>query len=123
MKRLLILLAFLAAAQSVNRNVLLNWGASTTVGVTGYNVYRAPQAATPVYVVVNTSPITGTAYTDATAVIGNTYLYTVTALTPACTLTTPVTQACGESEMSSPVTVPVPIRPTSTTGAIVVIVQ
>jgi hypothetical protein len=125
MKPLLFSLALLllTPAQSVTRNVICSWTASTSPGVTGYNVYRAPQTPTPVFVALNQAPLTGTSFTDTTAVIGSMYLYAVTSITPACTATTAITTPCGESEMSNPTTVPIPPRPTSGLGGIVVIVQ
>ncbi len=120
---ILFALSLILQSQSVTRNVICSWTASTSAGVTGYNVYRAPQTTPPVYAMLNTAPVTGTTFTDPTAVIGSTYLYTVTALTPACTSTTPVTTPCGESQMSNPTTVPIPPRPASGLGGIVVIVQ
>lgn len=123
MKKLLLLLSLSVAAQSVTRNVTCSWTASTSAGVTGYNVYRAPQGLAPTYAILNTAPVTSTTFTDTTAIIGNMYLYAVTALTPACTATTQVTTPCGESVMSAPTAVPIPPRPTSGLGGIVVIVQ
>lgn len=123
MKKLLLLISLSLMAQQVTRNVTCSWVASTSAGVTGYNVYRAPQGLAPAYTVLNAAPVTATTFTDTTAVIGSMYLYAVTALTPACTATTPVTTPCGESAMSDPATVPIPPRPTSGLGGIVVIVQ
>ena len=123
MKKILLLVSLSIMAQSVTRNVTCSWTASGSAGVTGYNVYRAPQGTPLVYTILNTAPVVATTFTDTTAVIGNTYLYTVTALTPACTSSTAVTTPCGESQMSAPTTVPIPSRPASGLGGIVVIVQ
>lgn len=124
MKKLLAFLFLsIAFGQSVTRNVTCSWTASSSAGVTGYNVYRGVQGLAPGFAVLNATPITGTSFTDTTAVIGSMYLYAVTAITPACTATTAITTPCGESEMSNPTTVPIPPRPASGLGGIVVIVQ
>jgi serine protease len=55
--------------------VPLSWTASTSSGVTGYRVYR-DAATSP----LNSTPVTGTTYTDTTVAPGTTYSYTVTAV-------------------------------------------
>jgi hypothetical protein len=60
--------------------VALSWVASTTSGVT-YNVYRATTSggynyATP----LNSTPISGTSFTDCTASLGQTYYYVIRAV-------------------------------------------
>jgi hypothetical protein len=60
-----------------NHYVALNWIASTSGNVAGYNIYRASTAGGP-YSKLNTALITGTTYTDATAVPGQTYYYVST---------------------------------------------
>jgi hypothetical protein len=57
----------------------LNWTASTSSNVTGYNVYRASQSAGP-YTKLTSSPIVGTSYTDVTVQAGQTYYYVTTAV-------------------------------------------
>lgn len=55
----------------------LNWQASTSNGVTGYNVYRSPDGVT--WQMLNVSPIASTLYTDSTISNASTYYYAVTA--------------------------------------------
>ncbi len=65
--------------QPVVHSVTLGWIASSSTGVTGYNVYSATTSGgytTP----VNPSPITGTTFTDSTVQGGQTYFYVVTAI-------------------------------------------
>jgi ribosomal protein S8E len=63
-------------------DAILSWAASTTPGVVGYNVYRGTtsggESATP----LNSSPINGTTYTDATVQAGQTYYYVTRAVAP-----------------------------------------
>jgi len=59
--------------------VTLSWGASTTSGVTGYNVYRGTTSGGP-YTKVNNSVIAGTTYTDTSVQSGTTYFYVVTSV-------------------------------------------
>lgn len=58
---------------------ILSWTASTTPNVT-YNVYRATSSSGPFTTLVNTSPITGTTFTDTTVQAGQTYYYVATAV-------------------------------------------
>ena len=61
-------------------DVILAWTPSTTSGIAGYNVFRGTtsggESATP----VNSSPLTGAAYTDTNVEAGQTYYYMVTAI-------------------------------------------
>jgi hypothetical protein len=57
----------------------LNWAASNSPGVSGYNAYRATQSGGS-YTKVNTALITGTTYTDYSVESGQTYYYVVTAV-------------------------------------------
>ena len=59
-------------------SVSLTWTASISV-VTGYNVYRGNATGGP-FTKINSTLISGTAYTDITAVRGQTYFYVVTAV-------------------------------------------
>jgi fibronectin type 3 domain-containing protein len=61
-------------------NVVLNWNASTTIGVISYNVYRSIINGSG-YVIIGT---TGGALTfiDATVASGTIYYYVVTAVSP-----------------------------------------
>lgn len=103
------LFGLVLCAQSATRPVSLSWTASTSSGVLGYNAFRAQGSGAPAQ--LNTSLIAGTSYTDTTAVIGNTYSYTVVAVAAPCTNTTPVTVACGSSPASAAVATTVPQQP------------
>jgi hypothetical protein len=58
---------------------ILSWTASTTPNVT-YNVYRASASTGPFTTPVNSSPISGTTFTDASVQAGQTYYYVATAV-------------------------------------------
>lgn len=58
---------------------ILSWTASTTPNVT-YNVYRATALAGPFTTPLNSSPITGTTFTDTAVQAGQTYYYVATAV-------------------------------------------
>lgn len=60
--------------------VALAWSSSTSSGVVGYNVYRGTALGT--YSKLNSSPLAGTSYSDATVQSGQniTYYYVVTAV-------------------------------------------
>ena len=79
-------------------DVILSWTASTTPGVVGYDVYRGAtsggESATP----LNSSPINGTTYTDATVQAGQTYYYVVTAVA-----SNGVTQSADSNQVSATV--------------------
>ncbi len=60
-------------------SVGLNWRASTSASVIGYNVYRSSAAAGP-FTQLNTTSIATTSYTDTTAQAGQTYYYVVTSM-------------------------------------------
>lgn len=64
-----------AGAHSVD----LTWSASTTPGITGYDVYRGTTLGGP-YTKLNTTIVQGTNYTDDTAQTGQTYYYVTTAV-------------------------------------------
>jgi hypothetical protein len=82
-------------------DAILSWAASTTPGVVGYNVYRGTtsggESATP----LNSSPVNGTTYTDATVQAGQTYYYVTRAVA-----SDDVTQSANSNEVSA--TVPSP---------------
>jgi len=63
----------------VPHSASLNWTASTSSNVTGYNVYRATQSGGP-YTKLTSSPVVGTSYTDVTVQAGQTYYYVTTAV-------------------------------------------
>ena len=60
-----------------NHVVSLNWQASTSQNVAGYNVYRSPDGAT--WKKINVSLTASTLYSDSTVSNGSTYYYAVTA--------------------------------------------
>jgi fibronectin type 3 domain-containing protein len=59
--------------------VNLSWSASTSAGVTGYNVYRGTSSSGP-FTLLSSSPVTSSIFTDSTAQVGQTYYYVVTAV-------------------------------------------
>ena len=67
----------LAASNSMG--IALDWDDNHESTLLGYNVYRST-SATGSFVKVNTQPVIGSKYTDASAVVGTTYYYRVTAL-------------------------------------------
>ncbi|MBZ5501221.1 MAG: choice-of-anchor D domain-containing protein [Acidobacteriia bacterium] len=69
-----------AAAPSPSpHSVALSWTASTSSGVTGYNVYRSPVSGGP-YAMVSPSRVAATQYTDSTVQSAQTYYYVITAV-------------------------------------------
>ena len=58
--------------------IVLNWNANAS-GVTGYNCYLSMVPGGP-YQKVNSTPMTGTTYTESEVQSGNTYYYVVTAV-------------------------------------------
>ncbi len=69
----------LSAAGVNQHSVALTWTASTTSGVTGYDVYRGTISGGP-YTLLNSSPTSSTSYTDTTVEAGQTYYYVATAV-------------------------------------------
>jgi Abnormal spindle-like microcephaly-assoc'd, ASPM-SPD-2-Hydin len=62
-------------------SVALSWNASTSSGILGYNVYRAPYTTScGAYAKLNPALNTGTLYTDTTVANGNNYCYATTAV-------------------------------------------
>jgi fibronectin type 3 domain-containing protein len=57
----------------------LNWTASPSAGVTGYNVYRSTVNGSG-YAKINSSPLSGLTCTDSTVVASQTYYYVTTAV-------------------------------------------
>jgi hypothetical protein len=64
---------------AVPHSATLNWVASTSSNVAGYNVYRSTVAAGP-YTRVNTNLVAPTTYLDAAVQAGVVYYYVVTAV-------------------------------------------
>jgi hypothetical protein len=60
-------------------HVTLSWTASTS-SISGYNVYRGTTSGGPYTTSLNSSPITGTSFTDTTVQSGQTYYYVTTAV-------------------------------------------
>lgn len=86
MKHIVLWFALIASAfgqgPSSPYSVNLSFTASTSSGVTGYNMYRAPYTtACGTYAKLNSSPFTATTYSDNTATMGA-YCYGATALAP-----------------------------------------
>ena len=82
-------------------DVILSWTASTTAGVVGYDVYRGTTSGGPYPTELNSTPVNGTTYTDATVQAGQTYYYVVTAVA-----SDDVTQSADSNQVSA--TVPSP---------------
>jgi hypothetical protein len=81
----------------VTHTVSLNWVASTSTDVLGYNVYRSTTAGGP-YTKLTGSVVAGTAYVDNNVAAGQTYYYVATA----------VAGSDSESEYSTQATATVP---------------
>ena len=64
---------------AVPHYVVLNWSASTSASIAGYNVYRGSSSGGP-YTKANSSLIAGTTFTDSVVAAGNTYYYVSTAV-------------------------------------------
>jgi hypothetical protein len=60
-------------------SVVLNWTASTSTSIIGYNMYRGTSASGP-FSQINPSLIPGLSYTDKSVVDGTTYYYEATAV-------------------------------------------
>ena len=69
----------LSGTGRASHSVSLSWKASTSKGVTGYNVYRGLTSGGP-YVLLTAAPIAGTSYTDDAVNAGTTYYYVTTAV-------------------------------------------
>jgi hypothetical protein len=63
---------------AANHVVDLNWKASTSSDIAGYNVYRGPDGST--WEKINASLVASTLYDDSTVANGSTYYYAVTAV-------------------------------------------
>jgi hypothetical protein len=68
----------IAVQASANHVVDLNWKASTSSNIAGYNVYRSPDAAN--WTRINASLVASTLYADSTVANGSTYYYAATAV-------------------------------------------
>jgi hypothetical protein len=72
-------LSITVAPAASSHSVLLNWTASPSPGVTGYNVYRSTTSGIG-YVKINSSAIAGLSYTDSTVSNSTTYYYVTTSV-------------------------------------------
>jgi hypothetical protein len=63
----------------VAHSVTLNWVASASPNIAGYNVYRGTSSGGP-YTLLNASPVGATTYLDTTVQAGVTYYYVATAV-------------------------------------------
>ena len=72
-------LSITVASGGSSHSVLLNWTASPSPGVTGYNVYRSLTSGTG-YVKLNSSAVGGLSYTDSTVSNSTTYYYVTTSV-------------------------------------------
>jgi hypothetical protein len=70
---------FAAIPTSVTHSVTLNWIASSSTNVTGYNVYRGT-ASGGAYTKVNSALVQSTTYADGSVTAGKTYYYVTTAV-------------------------------------------
>lgn len=64
---------------NVTHSATLNWTASTSSNVVGYNIYRGTASGGP-YTKLTSSPTALTSYTDNNVVSGQTYYYVATAV-------------------------------------------
>lgn len=71
--------ALLSATGAGRHSVTLSWASSATSGIKGYNIYRGTISGGP-YTRLDSSPVAGTSYTDATVEGGETYYYVTTAI-------------------------------------------
>jgi fibronectin type 3 domain-containing protein len=69
-------------ASILDGSIRIDWDAHPDPSVTGFNVYRS-FSATSGFAQLNTVPVTAETFTDATAVLGETYYYAVSALNQA----------------------------------------
>jgi Cep192 domain 4/Abnormal spindle-like microcephaly-assoc'd, ASPM-SPD-2-Hydin/HYDIN/CFA65/VesB-like, Ig-like domain len=65
---------------AATHSVLLQWDASVTAGVNGYNVYRATASGGYGTTPLNSTPVSAMTFTDTTVTSGQSYFYVVTAV-------------------------------------------
>jgi len=66
---------------AATHSVALSWNTSTSSGILGYNVYRAPYTTScGAFAKLNPALNTGTLYTDTTVADGKDYCYATTAV-------------------------------------------
>lgn len=64
-------------------SVLLQWDASPTPGISGYNIFRATTSGGYGSTPLNPSPVSGLSYSDTSVTSGVKYFYVVTAVNSA----------------------------------------
>jgi hypothetical protein len=75
--------------------IQLSWAASTSSGITGYNIYRGTSSGAESTTPLNTvGPVTGLSFTDVNTVSGTTYYYVIKA-------TNGSTESAASTEVSS----------------------
>lgn len=119
-KLLLILFACcgVAFAQAATRPVIVAWTASTSTSVTGYTVYHCAGASCVPSLTSTPAATVSASPAAINETIGTVVNYLVVANSPACTATTPLTTACGNSAAVAvaPANLPIPpqvVAPTS----------
>ena len=70
-------------------DVMLSWTGTAVPGMTGYSVYRGTAPNGESTTALNSSPVSGTSYTDTNVQAGTTYYYVVTAVNSSGTSLTP----------------------------------
>lgn len=82
--------------------VSLSWNASSSPNISGYNIYRAAYSnSCGSFAKVNSTPNTGTLYTDSAVTDGTSYCYATTAVNTS-------NEESGYSNIVSPVQIPAP---------------
>jgi hypothetical protein len=65
----------------IHHSVSMTWATSPSSAASGYNLYRSNISGSG-YALINSTPVSGLAYTDAMVVNGQTYYYVLTAVDP-----------------------------------------
>jgi beta-galactosidase len=102
------------AAFAGDSKVLLTW--NPLLGATSYNIKRATTSGGPYTTISTAGPVTGTSYTDPTAVNGTTYYYTISAATD-ISLAAETANSAGEASATPHPPVSLSIHPTA--GALI----
>jgi len=82
-----------------SHSVALSWNPSSSSGVSGYNVFRAGASGAYGSAPLNSAPVSGTAYADASVTAGQTYFYIVTTVGDG-------TNSAASNEVSASIPVP-----------------
>jgi hypothetical protein len=85
---------------SGTHDVMLSWTASDTAGVTGYYVYRGTTSGGESSTPLNSTPVSGTTFTDESVAAGTTYYYVIKAVGSGDT----ESSASGEASIAVPTT-------------------